>query len=178
MMRGSDGGDGSSGNTGNSNVKDNRNNINWDYLLVQYATVISLTVLCTKHIGHQRGYSTAKLWIQLCFRFQLKYSVFCILKYKHSCDINHHLQNCFLIDIINQYWDRYWFQQVSNETWDHFKLMILSYPFCKSHCGEKTVLRLFYPLNGDYCAGKTASLYGACCLLLLGKLWPINIRHT
>ena len=47
-----------------------------------------------------------------------------------------------------------------------FNIKITSYQFRKSHCGDKTILRLFYLHNGNSYTGKMKSLYWIRALAL------------
>ena len=55
-----------------------------------------------------------------------------------------------------------------------FNIKITSYQYRKSHCGDKTILRLSYLHNGISYTGKTTSLYwiGALVPYIKTQAWP------
>ena len=57
-----------------------------------------------------------------------------------------------------------------------FNIEIPSYQYNKSHCGDKTILRLSYLHNGIFYTGKMAALYWIVALLLLEVLLYFTIQ--
>ena len=62
-----------------------------------------------------------------------------------------------------------------------FNIKITSYQYRKSHCGDKTILRLCFLHNGISYTGKTTSLYWIGALFILhsqynGCWWPGDVK--
>ena len=77
--------------------------------------------------------------------------------------------------------DGYETGEFSKHSGPWFNIKMLSYQYRKSHCGDKTVVRLSYLYNGISYTGKMSSLYwiGAllrCRRLAVDRGWPLIAR--
>ena len=61
-----------------------------------------------------------------------------------------------------------------------FNIKMTSYQYKKSHCGDKTVVRLSYLPNGIFYLGKTSSLYwirAQASIVFHDNLWDLTCRQ-